>query len=660
MDQGAEQVVTPMSLGSSVDEFGFRPSQSSTSSSVASMHSVKIFHQYSKSLWLVLVSLPVISICLAWALLTDHGCEDGRRNLRWFQWFYDFIYSFFGVMVSVTVCDVCYLSTGCSNWGHSFRPKFWGISISSGMSTCVALNVFATYVEVHTSTMGWLFGKSTVIFASTAAAFAMLACALWHTTGKKQRMFAVKSWALIFMLALWAFAFYLSNQLFVAGYKLIQGMIDKAAGEVGFWSWSSLYDYSAACLFGGVYIKLWTHAGHWIIGIVRETAPPLQKDRLHFLILLWSELFNTLFGRLILREVQVFGVLLILLIKDSLVHVMDATLKYNPMRMIRMAIREESDEKSCCMRFCGNALSLFLDVDLRLTLEFFFGFRSHSHHHHHLPDESYMSQAVREVISTHHHHISRAHWRISHAEATPDIEASCEKTHNEYPPTVLDWSGAMSRWEEHHLLLSKSRGEPKTFLDPGMKAIQLCESDSTRCQRQKDHEMHSMYWWHQYFCRPGVTRSEVKSYLALLWNCDEWTASREYEAEALCDRMCFVQRNVRLVFVATYLPKIISSIFSVAFLAVRSPFRCTLEAYDLKPKPTGREIGMWSYILIADMIELLVISFDHWRKKLFQEGDMGWVFISHVLWDKVFMALTVFGCIHIVQDTLIASYQLHF
>mmetsp|Transcript_44623 Transcript_44623/g.83132 ORF Transcript_44623/g.83132 Transcript_44623/m.83132 type:complete len:734 (+) Transcript_44623:105-2306(+) len=631
----------------------------SSKKKVSDMHSVYFLHRYGKSLWMLVQSLPIIAICLIWAILTDHSCEDGRRNLQWYQWCYDFTYTIFGVLTCISVFDVCCLSTGCSNWNCSFKFKFWIPSIAVGILTCVGLNIFATHVDVHTSDVSWLFGKSIVIFASTAAAFTMLFCALWHTVGWQERIFAVKSWTLIFIFALWALGFYILNQLYVLGYIHLQKKVCDAFDSA--WGWNSLYDYSAATFFTSVYVKVATHAGHWIMSIVRETAPPLQKDRLYFLVVLWSNLFGTVFSRVIFKEVQDNSVVLILMVKDSLVHVMDLTLKYNPTRMVRLAIRKEADDASWTVCVAERALGLLLDVDLRLTLEFFFGFRSHSHHSHHMPDESYTSEKVKEVIQSHQQHISRAQWRISHVEATPEIQASlAEDPDNAYPAGTLHWSGAMRRWKEHAHLLEKNPNEFTTSLHPDLRAIQWCERDSQEGQEDESHELHCMYWWHHFFCRAGLTRSEIKSYLAWVWNCKEWTVDREYEAEAICDRMCFVQRNIRLLFVASYMPKIISSIFSVSFIAARSQFPCTLEAYGLDAKPTTREIMIWCYLLCADMIEVVIISCSHWRHKLFQEGDVGWIFVSHVLWDRTFMATVVFVCIHIVQDALIATYQLDF
>merc|ERR1711933_159216 len=123
-----------------------------------------------------------------------------------------------------------------------------------------------------------------------------------------------------------------------------------------------------------------------------------------------------------------------------------------------------------------------------------------------------------------------------------------------------------------------------TGLDPGMKSIKWCERDDG--EDDQEHPLHAMYWWHHYACQTGVERDEIKSYLAFVWNVKDWTPSHEYEAESLCDRICFVQRNIRLQLVASYLPKIASSVFAVLFLFARSHFPCMLEAYGYKKDPT--------------------------------------------------------------------------
>lgn len=633
-----------------------------SSSSLKNMHNIGVFHRYGKSLWLFVVSLPVTAVVLVWALLSDYDCKDGKRNLIWFQWFYDFIYTFFGVVTAVTVFDVCYMSPGCSNWGAPFRWKFWLISTLVGISTCIWLNLFASHMDLYTSDVAWLFGKSNVIFASTCTTIAMLLCALWYTSGWEEKKFAAKSWFFVFVFAVWALAFYICNQLFVLGYIEGQQKLEDPDTNAFFTSTElkmSLYDYAVACFFGAVYGKLWTQAGHFIMSLIRESAPQLQKDRLYFTVVLWSELFNTVFGRMIFKEVHLDSLLLILMMKDSLVRVMDLTLRYNPTRMIRMAIRQKSDDSSRCMRFCDHVFALLLDVDLRLTLEFFLGFRSHSHHSHHLPDESYMSKRVHEVVNTHRHHISRANWRIAHIEATPEMKATEEEDPNEtHLPGTLHWCGALRRWEEHHQLLQKYPVENYTNLDPGLRAIEWCARDESA--DDAPHEMHMMYWWHTYLCRPGLTREEIKSYLAWVWNCEEWTAACEYEAEALCDRMCFVQRNVRLNFVAIYLAKITSSCFGIIFLFTRSGFSCTLEAYGLEARPQNRELWIWCFLFCADFIEIVLIVASHWRNKLAQEGDACWLLVSHVLWDRPFMAMCFCISVHILHDAMIASYDLDF
>merc|ERR1719247_2026358 len=165
------------------------------------------------------------------------------------------------------------------------------------------------------------------------------------------------------------------------------------------------------------------------------------------------------------------------MMKDSLARVMDLTLRYNPTRMIRMAIRDEKDSSSRCVVFWEHVIALILDVDMRLTLELFFGFRSHSHHCHHLPDESYMTKTVKDTIGSHHHHLSRSSWRIAHAEATPDVQNEQEDPHDIYPPGTLHWIGAMRRWKEHRELLEKHPVQNYTTLDPGLRAIQWCDRE---------------------------------------------------------------------------------------------------------------------------------------------------------------------------------------
>ena len=51
------------------------------------------------------------------------------------------------------------------------------------------------------------------------------------------------------------------------------------------------------------------------------------------------------------------------------ISIMDLTLRYNPTRMIRMAIRQESDDNSRCRVFWEQACALLLDVDLGKTSE---------------------------------------------------------------------------------------------------------------------------------------------------------------------------------------------------------------------------------------------------------------------------------------------------
>merc|ERR1712061_323430 len=153
----------------------------------------------------------------------------------------------------------------------------------------------------------------------------------------------MKMWIIIFFISLWGLAYYICNQLFVIGYIRLQGLLDEYSDEDSFFSLAALYDYCAACFFGGVWIKLWTHVGHSISSLVSEITPFILKDRMHITVILWSELFSTVFGRIIFREVHLDSLLLIIMIKDSLGRVMDLTLRYNPTRMIRMAIREDSD-----------------------------------------------------------------------------------------------------------------------------------------------------------------------------------------------------------------------------------------------------------------------------------------------------------------------------
>lgn len=635
--------------------------------------------RYGKFLWLFSITLPVASICTVWSLFADRGCGSpalDKRNVLWFQWVWDMAYVFIAQGVAVGVLDTCFLNCLVSNWSEAFRARFYTIAVVVGMAVALAQKVFMYETGLYASALGWLLVKTTVINASVATFVVVLCCVLWRTSGFEQKKFAVIHWVMVFVLAVWALLFYICNQVFVQAYEVARALIK----ESSYSGWLGAFDYCVATFFTSTYVPCWGHAGRMIGGVIRETAPPILKERIYLLMFLWVELFATVFSRMVFRDIEIVPILVFLVVKDSALRWMDFGLRYSPARMIRIAMREERDEQRRWRRILSHMFALFLDVDLSLTLELICGHRSHHHHAHHLPDGCYATAQVMKAVETHKCHISRASWRIAHQEATPGKTSEEDIVHDASTPPhkgMLHWEGAMRRYREHHALLGMHSERPYTTLDPGLRAIQWCaeaeeaedNGDNVNIEEVSppvniedvSHALHLGSRWRSYCGLRGcVTRAEVKDFLRWSWQRRVWKADDEFEAEALCDRICYVQRNIRVKFVAVYLARLTSSLVGISFLYARRHFPCTLAAYGMQSEPDLIESLLWPLLCIGDALEVCFVSYVLWHQHLEQAEHVSWRFVGKVLWDRWFILTIVSLTSHIIQDSYVSMYVAEF
>lgn len=133
------------------------------------------------------------------------------------------------------------------------------------------------------------------------------------------------------------------------------------------------------------------------------------------------------------------------------------------------------------------------------------------------------------------------------------------------------------------------------------------------------------------------------------------------EGGALCNRVAYGQRYLRLRYSGVMLPRLVSSIVGVVVIAFQSYLPCTVHAYGWHRQPGFRDALSWAMFMIGDLLEAYFILRNFRVKRLDQAHDAGNVFTQAVLWKSGFYPFCLSAVIaHVITDAYLSAYRLHF